>query len=205
MHRVLLADDHRIVCDGIRALLDDSRVATVVGVATTGDEAVSLARSLTPDVVILDIAMRGLNGIEATRQIRVSLPECRIIMLTMHSTTAHVRSAFDAGAHGYLLKESAADETVAAIAAVTAGARFVCSRARELGIDAVDPLAALSERERQVLYMMIDGRTCAETAGKLGLSSKTVETYRSRSMGKLGLHDTQDLMRFALRHNLTAL
>jgi DNA-binding NarL/FixJ family response regulator len=208
MYSVLLADDHRIVCDGIRALLGDSGIARVTAIAKNGEEAVALAQSTQPDVAILDITMRGLSGIDAARQIRAALPDCRLIMLSMHSTAAHVRSAFEAGAHGYLLKESAADEVVNAILTVMHGERFVCSRLRKAGIvsdPSADPLAILSERERHVLHLMVDGKTCAEMAAVMSLSVKTVETYRSRVMNKLDLHDVTELVRFALRHALTPL
>ncbi len=206
---VLLADDHAVVRDGLRALLEDGHDLQIIGVAGNGREAVSEAHRLHPDVVIMDIAMPDLDGVEATRRIVERCPDTRVVILSMYLSAEHIHRALQAGAQGYVLKESAGDEVVEAIRAVRAGKRYLSHRITETVIDdylregdKVSPLDSLSLRERDVLQMVVEGRTNAVIAQSLSLSPKTVETYRARIMRKLKVHDTVELVKFAMRHGL---
>ena len=210
--RVLLADDHAVVRDGLHLLLEGQPTIRVIGEASNGREVIGLAQHLQPDVIVMDIAMPELNGIEAARQIRAACPSTRIIILSMHSTSEHVFRALQAGATGYLLKESAGAEVVDAVRAVHAGRRYLSQKLIETGIYHVfdqrgieSPLDRLSAREREVLQLTVEGKSSVEIAALLSLSSKTVETYRSRLMHKLGLSDLPGLVKFAIQHGLTSL
>jgi DNA-binding NarL/FixJ family response regulator len=211
MIRVLLADDHVLMREGLRALLASNPDISVVAGVGDGREAVRIAGQLKPDVAVMDISMPGLNGTEATRMMRARCPATRIIMLSMHSTAEHVYRALEAGATGYVLKESAAAEVIAAVRAVHAGRRYLSpglgGLALEPGLDAnkSSPLESLSSRERQVLQLVVEGRSSAEIARIVSLSPKTVETYRSRLMKKLGVADVPSLVKFAVQHGLTPL
>lgn len=212
---VFLADDHAVVRDGLRALLEAQPDISVIGDAANGREAVRLVAQLCPDVVVMDIAMPDLNGIEAARQISEVCPSTQVIILSMHSTTEHIFRALQAGARGYLLKESAGIEVVNAVRAVHAGHRYLSQKISDWLIDdyvrqrqaaeAKGPLARLSPREREVLQLVVEGKSSTEIAGLLSLSLKTVETYRSRLMRKLGISDLPALVRFAIQHGLTPL
>lgn len=210
--RVLLVDDHAIVRDGLRFLLEAHEEFDVVGGAANGREAVRAARDLQPDVVIMDLAMPELNGTEATQQIHEACPATHVLVLSMHSTAEHIYRAFQAGAQGYLLKESAGPELLAAVRTVHAGRRYLSQKIAETVVDdyirerhAASPLDSLSARERQILQWIAEGKSSAETARALCLSPKTVETYRSRMMKKLGIADFPALVRFAIQHGLTPL
>jgi DNA-binding NarL/FixJ family response regulator len=205
--KVLLADDHAVMREGLAALFAGAGI-DVIGSAENGREALHLARELTPDVVVMDISMPDLNGIEAARQIRVRAPAVRIVMLSMHANLEHVHQALAAGADGYVLKESAATEVVAAVRAVVAGRRYLSPTIESAmmqagGTPARGPLESLSSRERQVLQLVVEGKSSAEIASIVHLSPKTVETYRSRLMKKLGVADVTALVKFALQHGLT--
>ncbi|MCJ7724025.1 MAG: response regulator transcription factor [Anaerolineales bacterium] len=209
---VLLADDHAVVRDGLRLLLEASGEFQVVGVAVDGIEAVRQALDLRPQVVVMDIAMPLMNGIEAAQQILETWPEARIVILSMYVSSEHVHRALQAGASGYLLKESAGAEVVEAVRTVAAGQRYLSRKITETVIDdyilsphAENPLDSLSPRERQVLQLTAEGRSNAEMAGLLFLSPKTVETYRSRLMQKLDLEDIPALVKFAIQHGLISL
>ena len=209
---VVLVDDHSVVRDGLRFLLEAEGDIRVIGGATNGREAVQEVRRLQPDVVIMDLAMPELNGIEATRQIRDACPGTQVLVLSMHSTAEHIFRALQAGALGYVLKESAGREVVAAVRIVQAGRRFLSQKIAETVIDdyirerhAASPMESLSSRERQILQLIAEGKSSAETARELFLSPKTVETYRSRLMHKLGLANFSELVRFAIQHGLTPL
>jgi len=212
---VFLTDDHAVVRDGLRVLLEAQPDIKVIGDAANGREAVRQVTQLRPDVVVMDIAMPDLNGIEATRQIYEACPSAQVIILSMHSTTEHISRALQAGARGYLLKESAGIEVVNAVRAVHAGHRYLSPKISDWLIDdyirqrrAVEgkgPLARLSPREREVLQLVVEGKSNAEIAGILSLSLKTVETYRSRLMRKLGISDLPSLVKFAVQHGLTPL
>jgi DNA-binding NarL/FixJ family response regulator len=207
---VLLADDHAVVRDGLRALLKHSGDFEIVGVAGNGRDAVSEAQRLLPDVVVMDLAMPELDGVEATRRIVEKCPATRVLILSMYLTSEHVFRALNAGARGYVLKESAGDEVAEAIRAVHAGKRYLSHKISEAMIDDylresvhVSPLDSLSLRERDVLQLVVEGQTNNAIAQKLSLSPKTVETYRTRIMRKLNVHDTVELVKFSMRHGLT--
>jgi DNA-binding NarL/FixJ family response regulator len=207
--RVLLADDHTLMREGLRALLATAPDISVIGEARTGREAVSAVQQLAPDVIVMDIAMPDLNGIEAARLIHARYPEMRIVMLSMHSTAEHVYRALEAGASGYLLKETAADEVITATRAVYAGRQYLCTAlAGSVGGSATfartsSPVDSLSSREQQVLQMVVEGKTSSEIAHVLCLSPKSVETYRNRLMKKLGVENIPALVKFAVEHGLT--
>ena len=213
--RVFLADDHGVVRDGLRLLLEAQEDITVVGDAADGREAVRQVQELGPDVVVMDIAMPELNGIEATYQLREMCPAIQIVILSIHSATEHILRALRAGARGYLLKESAGTEVVEAVRAVHAGRRYLSQRISDTVIDGYlrqdpgdrvrSPLESLSPREREVLQLVVEGKTSAEIGKILFLSPKTVETYRSRLMQKLGINGLPGLVKFALQHGLIPL
>jgi len=205
---VLLADDHAVVRDGLRALLETGDLQ-VVAVAGNGREAVAEALRLRPDIVIMDIAMPELDGVEATRRIVERSPETRVLILSMYLSAEHIYRALQAGAQGYVLKESAGEEVVEAIRTLRAGKRYLSHRITETVIDDylreganVSPLDSLSLRERDVLQLVVEGRTNAAIAQALSLSPKTVETYRARIMKKLKVRDTVELVKFSMRHGL---
>jgi DNA-binding NarL/FixJ family response regulator len=213
--RVLLADDHTVVRDGLRILLEAQGDIEVVGDASDGRQAVALARQLLPDVIVLDIAMPGLNGIDAAEEIRRECPSVEILILSMYSTNEHIFRALNAGARGFLLKESAGAEVVHAVRALTAGRRYFSEKITDTASLDQDgplrqavlksPIERLSPRERQILQLVAEGKTSAEIADMLFLSAKSVETYRSRLMQKLGVSDLAALIKFAIQHGLTTL
>jgi len=212
---VFLADDHAVVRDGLRFLLQAQPDIQVIGDAANGRDAVRQVTQLRPNVVILDIAMRELNGIEAAREIGHVCPSAQVIILSMHSTTEHISRALQAGARGYLLKESAGIEVVNAVRAVHAGHRYLGPKISDRLVDdyvlqrqateTEGPLARLSPREREVLQLVVESKSSAEIADTLSLSQKTVDTYRSRLMHKLGISDLPGLVKFAIQHGLTPL
>lgn len=212
---VFLADDHRMVREGLRLLLEMQEDIKVVGEARNGREAVRLVAKFVPDVVLMDIAMPELNGIDATRRISEECPSARTIILSMYSTTQHVFGALKAGARGYILKESAGEDVIKAVRAVHGGQVFLCAeisetvvgdyvRNREIA-EAQGPLASLSVREREILQLLVEGKQNVKIAELLFLSPKTVETYRSHLMQKLGISDLPALVKFAIQHGLTSL
>jgi DNA-binding NarL/FixJ family response regulator len=211
---VLLADDHKVVSDGLGILLDSEIDISVVHKSADGLEAIRRVQELKPDVVIMDINMPELNGIEATRRIAEINPATRVIILSMYATGEYIFRALEAGAKGYLLKESAGAEVVDAVRAVRAGNRFLSHKIantvvddyiqlRRMGIEE-NPLLLLSSREREVLQLVVDGKSSVEIAQHLSLSQKTVDTYRSRIMQKLEIHDIPTLVKFAIRQGLTS-
>jgi DNA-binding NarL/FixJ family response regulator len=210
---VFLADDHAVVRDGLRALLDAEGDIAVVGTAADGRDAVHQATELHPDAVVIDIVMPDLGGIEATRQIRQVCPATQVVILSMYASDEYVLRALQAGARGYLLKESAGEEVIDAVRAVHAGRRYLSEEIADRLIDGYldlysnsevgDPLAALSPRELEVLQLVVEGKTSTEIARILTLSPKTIETYRGRLMRKLGIGDVPGLVKFAIKHGLT--
>ncbi len=211
---VLLADDHTVVRQGLHLLLSMQPDIEVISDAADGQAAVEMALARCPDVAVLDIAMPGLNGIEAAARIMAGCPGTAIVILSMHATRDHIVRALQAGVRGYLLKESAGEEVAAAVRAVHAGGSYLSGKITDLVLDDYlaqqaaappDPLARLSEREREVLQLVVEGRTSAEIGDALALSPKTVETYRSRIMEKLGISDLPALVRFAIQHGLISL
>lgn len=210
---VFIADDHAVVCDGLRLLLEAQADITVVGNAADGRQTVNQVLQLHPDVVIMDIAMPELNGIEATVQIRQACPYTQVVILSMYATTEHIFRALQAGAKGYVLKESVGTEVVAAVCAVSSGRSYLSKKINNFMIynyinqrqvtEVKSPIESLSVREREVLQLVVEGKSSAEIAGILSLSPKTVETYRSRLMQKLNINDVPSLVKFAIQHGLT--
>ncbi len=206
--RVLLADDHALMREGLRALLTTTPDIEIVGEVRTGREAESRVLQLDPDVVLMDIAMPDLNGIEAARLIHAKCPAVRIVILSMHASAEYVYRAFEAGASGYLLKEAAVAEVITAVRTVHEGRRYVSPAVAESVPDlnsgpARSPVDSLSARERQVLQLVVEGKTSSEIARMIYLSPSSVQTYRSRLMIKLGVGDVPSLVKFALEHGLT--
>lgn len=212
MVRVCLADDHAVVRDGLRMLLDAQPDIEVVGEASNGRDAIRLAKKLRPDMVILDVAMPELNGIEAAEKIHTLDPTIGIIILSMYSTKEHIFRALKAGASGYLLKESAASELLTAIRTVSGGRRYLSRKVSDEVVQGFlypevregieTPLERLSSREREILQLVAEGKSSAEIGQTLFLSPKTVDTYRSRLMQKLGINDIAGLVRFAIQHGI---
>ena len=210
--RILLVDDHGIVRDGLTALLHGHEHMAVVGAVATGTEAVRAAMQLKPDVVVMDMVLPELSGTDATLRILAELPLTRIVILTVCDSAEHVFQALRAGVRGYVLKASATTEIVAAVAAVFRGERYLSAAITGVVIDSLlsnpdlhSPLERLSVREREVLNLTITGSTSAAIGTQLSLSRKTVDTYRSRAMVKLGVPDLAGLIRFAARHAMTPL
>ena len=209
--RVLLADDHAILRDGIRALLTDHPDIVVIGEAEDGHWAVHLAHELHPDVVLMDIGMPRLNGLEATRQIKHDRPEVAILILTMHDNEEYLRQVLAAGASGYVLKRAAASELVAAIRAVHRGEAALSPAVARMLIEdylksedgriAATP-SDLTPREREVLQLIAEGHTSKQIAELLCLSVKTVQAHRTSLMQKLDLHDRGDLIKYAIQKRI---
>jgi DNA-binding NarL/FixJ family response regulator len=208
---IFIADDHAVMREGLAQLLQSHACFEVVGSAGNGRETVSQVVQLKPQIVIMDISMPDMNGIEATRQIHDSAPECRILILSMHSTAEHVFHALEAGVRGYILKESASADIVNAVQVVLSGRRFLSPKVASIVADQialrprVSPLKSLSKREREILQLVAEGHSSAHIAGVLKLSPKTVDTYRSRLMQKLHLGDVAALVKFAIQHGLISI
>ncbi len=202
--RVLLVDDHAMMREGLSVLLAGAGME-IVGSVGTGREAVRAAGATSPDVVVMDLSMPEMNGIEATREIRTRMPAVQVVVLSMHSNREHVYQALNAGAMGYVLKDAASTELVSAVRAVCVGKRYVSPAIGPLTEPSGHrgPLASLSARERQVLQLVVEGQTSEEIAQALNLSRTTVDTYRSRLMGKLGVSDVAALVKLAIQHGLT--
>ena len=208
---VFVADDHAILRDGLATLLAAQSDMEVVGTASNGREAVAGVLRLAPRVAIIDISMPELDGIEAARQILAGNPEVHVMILSMHAGAQHVFHALEAGARGYLLKESASREVIEAIRIVQSGRRYLSPRVAEIvaqGVSdrsAVSPLSSLSQREREILKLVADGHSSARIGVMLHLSPKTVDTYRSRMMQKLHVSDLAGVIKLAIQHGLTSL
>lgn len=207
--RILLVDDHAIIRDGLKALLQSSPDIQVVGAVGNGREAIHRVAEFAPDIVIMDVSMPDLNGIEAARLMRDKHPAVRVVMLSMHSDAEHVYRALEAGAAGYLLKESAGEEVISAVRAAQLGRTYLSRSLEALERRSApradrSPLDSLSTRERQVLQLVVEGRSSAAIAAMLHLSPKSVDTYRSRLMKKLGVSDVTGLVKFAIQHGLTS-
>jgi DNA-binding NarL/FixJ family response regulator len=205
--RILLADDHVLVRQGFRMILAAQPDMEIVGEAGNGREAVEYAEKLKPDIVIMDVAMPELNGIEATRRLAASLPRTRVLALSMHKDSVYVREILRSGARGYLLKDSADADLLAAVRAVAKGDGYLSPAVSDAVLTdyrrhVTDPIDLLTSREREVLQMIAEGKTNKEIAVALNLSVYTVEAHRGRVMEKLNLHSTGELVRFALRNGL---
>jgi DNA-binding NarL/FixJ family response regulator len=207
MIRVLLADDHAMVRKGFRLILEAQPDMEISGEAGNGREAVELAEKLHPDVVVMDVAMPELNGIEATRRLAVSSPHTRVLALSMHKDSVYVREILRAGARGYLLKDSIDTDLINAVRAVAKGDGYISPGVSDAVLSdyrrhVTDPLDLLTSREREVLQMIAESKTNKEIAVALSLSVYTVEAHRGKIMEKLNLHSTGELVRFAVRHGL---
>ncbi|ABY33277.1 MAG TPA: DNA-binding response regulator [Chloroflexus aurantiacus] len=209
MSSILLVDDHAVLRAGLRLLLDGQPDLRVIGEAEDVRTAVVQATTLQPDLILLDLSLTGSSGLAAIPALRAVAPHSRILVLTMHDDEGYVRQALAAGANGYVLKRAADAELIAAIRAVLRGELYIHpALTRQLLEDllpqtpALNPWESLSEREREVLLLVARGYTAAEIAEQLSLSPKTVETYRTRGMEKLGLRSRAALVQYALNHNL---
>lgn len=212
--RILIADDHTLLRNGIRALLEDEQDIAIVGEAEDGREAVKLAGQLKPNVVLMDIAMPLLNGLEATRQIKREYPEISVLVLTMYDHEEYYRQMLEVGASGYIIKRAAASELVAAIRAVNNGEAVLSPAITRLLLEdylsrdarkAENEANTLSSREREVLQLIAEGKTSREIAEILNLSVKTVQSHRTSLMQKLDLHDRGDLIKYAIQKKIIEL
>lgn len=210
--RIILADDHQLFRRGLRALLEQQPDLSIVAEAKDGREAVAAARSLRPDVLVADIGMPNLNGIEAARQLKESSSDTAIVIVSMHSDESYVLRALKAGAKGYLLKDSAEDDLIRAIRAVTNGKSFFSPAVSKVLLDdyvrklqklgAEDPYDLLTPREREILQLVVEGKSNKDVANMLSLSVYTVETHRSNLMEKLNLKGVPELMLYAVRKGI---
>ena len=205
--RVLLADDHRIVAEGLKSLLEEE--FELAGIVEDGRAMVKAARELQPDVIVADISMPLLNGIDALAQLKQQNPAVRVVFLTMHRDVAYARRALEAGAAGFVLKHSASAELVLAVRAALQGRTFVTpDLASELmlaaknGAHLVDPASALTQRQREILQLIAEGKSAKEIAAVLSLSARTVEDHKYRLMEQLGIENSAELIHFAIKNGL---
>jgi DNA-binding NarL/FixJ family response regulator len=211
MTTIVLADDHHVVRQGLRALLEAEPDFQIVGEAADGREAAQLVKRLQPEVLVLDLMMPGLSGLEVTRQVRQRSPQTRVVILSMYADEAYVLEALRNGAAGYVLKKSTADELVRAVREVTTGRRYLSPPLSEKDIETLmkeadeskqDPYELLTSREREVLHLIAEGHTNAEVAARLVISPRTVEFHRANLMRKLGMRTQADLIRYALQRRI---
>ena len=205
--RILLADDHTMVRQGFRLILSSQEDMEVVAETGNGHQALELGQSLQPDVVVMDVTMPELNGIEATRRLKETTPHTRVLALSVHRDSVYVREIIRAGAEGYLLKESADTDLITAVRAVARGEAYLSPAVasavlKDYRKHVTNPIDLLSSREREVLQLIAEGKTNKEIAGLLHLSVYTVDGHRGRIMDKLNLHSTGELVRFAVRNGL---
>lgn len=210
--RVLLADDHTILRAGLRMMLDAQPDIEVVGEASDGKQALAEAQRLQPDLVLMDITMPEMNGIEATRQIKRALESTRVLILTMHENEEYLFQVLRAGASGYILKEAAGTELISAIRIVTSGRFYMSPSAQSMMVgdylqrvrsgEERDSYSALTEREREILKLVAEGHTNNQIAERLFISPKTVDTHRTHIMDKLNLHSRAELVKYAMRRGL---
>lgn len=208
---ILIADDHYIVRHGLRSLLEAEQDFVIVGEAADGLETIELAERLKPDVLVVDLMMPGLNALEVTREVRQSVAQARIVVLSMYATEAYVVEALRVGAAGYVLKDATASELVHAVREVVAGRRYLSAPLSEHAIDAyvqkasqgtLDLYETLTAREREVLHLTAEGHSSADIAKRLCISSRTVETHRAHILRKLNLRTHTDLIRYALKRGI---
>src|SRR5512140_3161210 len=212
--RILLADDHTVVRDGLRALLEKQSDMVVVAEAADGRDSVLMAEEQLPDVVVMDIAMPNMNGIEATRRILAACPKTAVVILSMHQDESYVLRSLKAGAKGYLLKDSLRSDVIEAVRSVAQGRSFLTRKVRSMlqedyvrelerrGLD--DSYDLLTDREREALQLVAEGRTNKEVAGLLNVSLTTVETHRTHILQKLGLHSIPELILYAVRKGIVS-
>lgn len=212
--RLLIADDHKLMREGLKALIEDESDIEVVGEAEDGQNTVSLARQVNPHVIVMDVSMPDLNGIEATRKVLAANPAVKVVGLSGHADQHFVREMLSAGASAYLLKQTACDELLRAIRAVVKGKKYlspdVARGVMDAYVELSRPLSSnpafvvLTDREREVLQMTAEGKSTKEVAGGLGISIKTVETHRRNIMEKLDLHSVAELTKYAIREGVTS-
>jgi DNA-binding NarL/FixJ family response regulator len=204
--RILLADDHAVVRQGFKLILNQEPDLEVVGEASDGVEAVRLTQQLKPDIVIMDIGMPKVNGVEATRRIVENFPESKVVILSMHKDAVYVRETLRSGAKGYLLKESIDSDLLRAVRAVAQGGGFLSPEVSNTVLEDYqkvdDPFDQLTAREREVLQMLAEGKVAKEIAQALDISVYTVDAHRGRIMKKLSLHSSTEIVRFAMRRGL---
>ena len=212
--KILVADDHKIIRKGIRSLLDNEAGMEVVAEAENGRKTIELARKHLPDVVIMDVSMPDMNGVEATRQIVTELPDTKVIALSMHHHEQFISGMFVAGASGYLLKDCSVEELTAGIRAVNSGKAYlspsvasiiVKNYVRHLTESEKSPPPLLTPREREVLQLVTEGQTSKDIADQLSVSVKTVDTHRQQIMAKLGVNSIAELTKYAIRTGITSL
>ena len=210
--RLLIVDDHPLIRAGVRTLLERTLDEPEIFEAADGREALEIAATVRPDIVLLDISMPGLNGVEAARRLTTNLPACKVIMLSMHSHEERVAECIRAGAVGYVAKEGAVSEVMAAIEAALRGDVYISkhlpiavSKVLERKSDVTSPLQLLSARQREILQLIAEGQSTKEIGYRLNLSGKTVETHRRLLMQRLEIHDIAGLARFAVRSGLVSL
>lgn len=205
--RILLADDHAVVRHGFRRILDAQEDMEVVGEVSNGREAVDQSTAIQPDVIIMDVTMPELNGIEATRRIAEQAPRTRVLALSMHRDSVYVREILRAGARGYLLKDSSESDLISAVRAVAQGEGYLSPAVSEAVLSdyrkhVTNPVDLLTSREREVLQLVAEGKTNKEIANSLNLSVYTVEAHRGKIMEKLNLHSASEMVRFAIRNGV---
>jgi two-component system, NarL family, response regulator NreC len=209
--RIVLADDHPVVRHGVRSLLQSDGDLAVIGEASDGIETVQMVEKLQPDVLVVDLMIPGLNGLEITRQVKQRSPGTRIIILSMHANEPYVLEALKNGASGYVLKDSSGTDLIQAIRAVAAGQRYLSPPLSERAVEAYmmksqetsyDAYEGLTDREREVLQLAAEGLSNPDIAGRLSISPRTVETHRANLMRKLGLKTQTDLIRYALKRGI---
>jgi two-component system response regulator NreC len=205
--RILLADDHAVVRQGFRAILAQQPVMQIVGEAGNGRDVLTQAQETLPDVIVMDVAMPELNGIEATRRLSTALPNTRVLALSMHKDSVYVREMLKAGAKGYLLKDSVEHDLLEAVRTLARGGEYISPAVQSAlnspyRIAATTPLDLLTSREREVLQLIAEGKTNKEVAVLLNISVFTVDAHRGRIMEKLNVHNVNELVRFAVRHGL---
>jgi len=211
--QILIADDHELMRKGLRTVLESQPGWKVCGEAVNGRQAVEMAKQLGPDVIVLDVTMPELNGLEATRQIRKAVPQAEILILTMHESEQLVRAVLAAGAHGYILKADTSRLVVSAIGSLAQHKPYFTGKVSEVvlsgylnpgevAIDAEDRLARLTAREREIVQLLVEGKTNKEVGVTLGVSVKTVDAHRANVMHKLDLHTVTELVRYAIRNQI---
>lgn len=212
--KVLLVDDHKIIRDGLRAILEKEPEIDVVGEAADGHEAIACARTANPDVIVMDVSMRGLNGIDATARIVSELPGIKVIGLSMNADRRYVLAMLGAGASGYILKDTASQELIRALRTVAAGHTYLSPEITDIVVDTAvhasrpaeaDPASTLSTREREVLQLLAEGRTSKDIGAQLHIAATTVDTHRRQIMSKLKIRTIAELTKYAIREGLTPL
>jgi len=209
---VLLADDHPVVRRGIQFCLSKENRIKVVGEATSGEEAVAKALDLQPDVVLMDISMPGMSGLDATLQLREQAPNIKVLVLSVHNNRDYIFRIIQAGAHGYVSKEASTDELIRALDSVQSGKTFFSPEIAQAALAQMvenggrkEPFAQLTSREREVLVLIAEGKSNKEIAGKLGIGVRTIETHRERIMRRLDIHSVAGLTKFAIAKGLVTL